>query len=450
MKNLKLFFSKLVVALDRVPFLPEVLTVLFALNTIYWFFPGMMSYDSFVQYNEALGNSPLTDAHSALMGYIWLVLAKVYQSPGVMLVFHQLLYWLAAYVWARCFFTEKWKRSVFILVFGFWPPLYIISLHLWKDVGMLAGFALSSAFTLLYRRQGRVIWAVLAFVFLFYGNAMRLNAILGAVPVAILLAEAFLYRVNVSAKLWKVLGLTAVILVSQMFLISRISRDVKHVTALGTIFVWDIAAISVAENQNLYPSYLERQIPEDQVLESTKKNYGVEANFYLWDTISPYPPPGYENTLNKDFFKLVVSHPWDYLKHRLKVFGLLIGISEKTYYAHNAGIDENTMGVDFTHLSHQSLSKIYGVFDWLGNSIIYRVWFYIILGLILIRKVFKNWRNRSATNDDFMGLMLVLSGWLIVFPLLFLGPAADFRYNIWLIYSTLLAWLVLYKKKKTC
>jgi hypothetical protein len=447
-RNLKTFLINLASGVEKIPFLHEILITLLAINSVYWFFPGLMTYDSFFQYSEVLGITPLSDSHSSLMGYLWRALVSVYQSPGVMLIWGQFVYWIAVYLWSRFLFVNHWKRIVFSVCFGLWPPLYIISLHLWKDVGMMVGFSLSLFFSLTYRKQGGLFRALFAFLFLFYGVAMRLNAISGALPLAILLSEALVYRMGSSKKNLRIVALTLVILATQMAMISAINKTVKRVYALGTIFAWDIGAISIAENQNLYPKYLPRLVPEDQLLSSTIANFNIDGNYFLWDTIKPFPPPELERQFHKDFFNLILSYPMDYLAHRLRVFTKLIGLSDETTSAYYAGIHENELGITFSNVKADSLDRVFEIFNWFVDSLIYRVWFYLLLGIALFIKIWQVWKesNKRLTINVLGSLMLLLSGWLIVLPLFFLAPSADFRYNIWLIYSTLLAWFMLYRR----
>ena len=72
--------------------------------TIVAFFPGYMSSDSILQYEQARASaltnireiSGFTDLHPPSMGIMWRLLDYIYPGPAGMLILHNLLYWCGA------------------------------------------------------------------------------------------------------------------------------------------------------------------------------------------------------------------------------------------------------------------------------------------------------------------------------------------------------------------
>ena len=130
--------------------LPAILSLIIGSSLTFIFFPGLMSYDSVYQYQQAIFIQPVTDAHPAIMVFLWRALLSVYNNSGMLLIFHQIIYWLSITLFAFMVSDRLLVRVLTILGIGLLPPLAIHSIHLWKDVGMMSCFALAiSALTCL-------------------------------------------------------------------------------------------------------------------------------------------------------------------------------------------------------------------------------------------------------------------------------------------------------------
>ncbi|TNH42340.1 MULTISPECIES: hypothetical protein [Photorhabdus] len=63
-----------------------------------------------------------------------------------------------------------------------------------------------------------------------------------------------------------------------------INTGVQRIYGLGTLFVWDMAAISVAENRYLLPPYLPKVTTETPVLADLKEKYTPRVNTPVHET----------------------------------------------------------------------------------------------------------------------------------------------------------------------
>lgn len=82
-------------------------------------------------------------------------------------------------------------------------------------------------------------------------------------------------------------------------------------------------------------------------------------------------------------------------------------------------------------------------FDRASRSFIYRPWPYLILAIAgFVLSVYWLFRNSLSQQRSFI-LILTLSGLMSSLPLFVFTPAADYRYVLWLVCSSLLATIVL-------
>lgn len=418
------------------------LALLLATALTYEFFPGFISYDSLQQFRQTLGLIELRDAHPVILVYLWRWLLKLYDHAGVLLAFHQVLYWSGIGVFV-CLATEKlWLRILLLLAIGLSPPLLILSLHLWKDVDMLGGLAVASAMMLGYIRRPHAGWLAAAALALFFAIAVRINGLIPALP--LLLLMCYLGARRASTSIWKVASVTATaaiafVMVSSMA-VSLISSGAKKVYGLGTLLVWDMVSISLAENENLLPAYLARHT-EGDLLPQLEALNSREANYPSYALVSPFPPKSLEKQLIKDWLTLVAQHPEAYLRHRTHVFSVLLGIGNpEIYYPYHPGIDENEFHLKFENISKTELQAYLDLFDELARSIIYRPWIYLVLALVVAMFCTIRVLRRSGNQAlNLLSISLAISGILSAVSLFVIATAADYRYITWTILAAMLS-----------
>ena len=56
------------------------------------FWPGLMEFDSFDQYAQAIGKEQLNDWHPVILVFVWKLLIFVHDGPQLMLLLQLLLY----------------------------------------------------------------------------------------------------------------------------------------------------------------------------------------------------------------------------------------------------------------------------------------------------------------------------------------------------------------------
>jgi hypothetical protein len=384
------------------------------------------------------------------MAIVWGFLLNIYDSPGAILILHQCIYWSAVCIFAFSIATSVLTRTVIIVILGLWPPLAIHSIHVWKDVGMMSGFALAASTLIADLKRPHLGWLLTSFLALFYAASLRHNAILPAFPLMCLFAYQLARRFSSPHTI--LLSSLVLILVLGLFytFMSVVNKGIKTTPQIGTVFVWDLAAISLKSNELVLPNYIQASVSPPEVMESLRKSFNPNVNVPTFNTVSPYITNVSNATFVRDWLSIVFRHPKDYFYHRLHVFSTLIGINEgPIYYPFHEGIDPNDLGITFSNLSPKYLEAANTAFRRLSKAYIYRPWLYLVLGtgaflmssFYLLARV--RARREASHHAATVVATLSLSGLASVVPLFVFAPAADYRYNIWLIMSVMMILLVL-------
>jgi hypothetical protein len=422
------------------------LALLCASGFSYVFFPGFMSFDSLQQFRQVSGFVELSDAHPVVMVYLWRMLLAIYNHAGILLIFYQLLYWCTIALFSYLVARRLAVQLVLLISIGLCPPLIIMSLHLWKDVGMMCALAISVVALLGYTRYAHFSWLILSVLALFFAVAVRINGFIPALPLIFL--TCYLGAKILRKGRLQTIGLTATGIFS-IYLIFIISMNIVNSNArksygIGTLIVWDIVSISLAENEDLLPKYLHR-IKSDNIISDLSVANSTEANYPSFSVISAYPPESFQRELIKDWFELILLHPGAYLRHRTHVMSVLLGLSNKDiYYPYHPGIDENEFGIRFENINNEDLRRYFNLFDKFSSSFIYRPWIYASLALIVfIVSCVRIFKRRGSSQANLLASMVAFSGLASAGSLLIIATAADYRYISWTILAAIMAAVLL-------
>jgi len=416
------------------------LAAILGVVTTWIFFPGLMSFDSIFQYRQVIGDIPIRNYHPPVMVYTW-KLGHALLGPGSMLVFHQAIYWLAIALIAVCLRPEWQVRWVIVFVLGLLPPLWIHSATVWNDVGVMSAFLLAVACSLLVRKTGSWPVLVLGVAALLYGLLAKRTGLLAAIPLFFLLSDAWFSarlpggRPGISQ--WrKVTAMALGLWLSALgvsFVIGTVG--VEKMTKWPTVALWDLAAVSLAENQVLIPAAVlnHQNEPEAETLARLREAFSPAVNGPLVNVVNLFPEEADLQELFAAWLALPRNYPVSYLGHRVQVFGRLLGIYPyPVHFAFEHRIFPNDHGLQ---LANGDSKPFYFAIKWVGrsvNTLLYKSWFY--LSLLLAVWVFALVRLFRFHSDD--GRVLVylgLSGLMYVAPLFLVAPAADFRYTLWMV-----------------
>ena len=135
--------------------------------TLWLFWPGYMSWDSADQWRQALSGE-FTDIAPPLMGMIWRAIGTLVPGPGGMLLLQTVLWWSCIALAVGMTQQGRLLRAVLLLLLlGFWPALWGVLPHVWKDVWMALAFAgyIAALAVLLPAFGNHGLWAALMVFF---------------------------------------------------------------------------------------------------------------------------------------------------------------------------------------------------------------------------------------------------------------------------------------------
>lgn len=406
-----------------------------AIGTSFLFFPGLMSFDSIFIYRQVIGDMPVNNYHPPVMVYTW-QMGQQLLGTGSMLIFQQVLYWTSITIIAIHAHDRLWARSLFVVIVGLLPPLWIHSATIWNDTGVMVSLLFAIACTLLLKKTGALWVFVIGFLALCYAQAAKQTAIFAAVPLFYILCDAYFNSGQRQGR-WPKTAMLATSLLAGSVLITTLlgSVGVDKYTKWPTIAVWDLAAVSIAEKKLLIPTGLiyDKSASENETLARIEETFSPKVNGTLGDVIIFFPEPEDRSELLEAWLALPLDYPAHYLAHRTRVFSNLLGIgSEDVHMAFEHRIITNDQGLKLVNQDSKTLDT---AIQWLASSthtIIYRAWFYLVLlVLTLVLALY-----RLAQNNSFGTRLLIcmgFSGLLYVSPLLLVAPATDFRYNLWMV-----------------
>jgi hypothetical protein len=411
--------------------------------TLWVFYPGYMSWDSAYQWWQ-VRHGIVDPIFPPLMVGIWRVTDALWPGPGGYFVFQATVYW-AAFAWfAAALRLSAGGRAVVVLALGLWPPVWAVSAHLWKDVGMLSWFVCAVAcacheLQVPSRRQ-----RALALVFLALACAYRFNAISAVLPLALWLgwrdvsAQRGLYASRGAGVAVGLLftGLVAVAGSVPTWLIDKAPTPVWPVIAQ-----WDIAAVSIAENRNLFPP---RWADPTLTVPELRRAFSPATNTSLYEGgkvtlhyATPMSDADYA-TLRSAWFNLPVAHTRPYFAHRLRVAELMFGgdpVARPGYLVLSPAItayaDNPPVLLNASPWHDRIQTRLNG---WIGTPL-FAGWTYLLLALAVVGGACLE-RLRAGSG---LAMAIAGSGLLLALPLVFLAPSTDFRYINWLLAASLMA-----------
>ncbi len=382
------------------------------------FQPGLLSADPLDQLGQGLTGQftnqhpPLLSALLALAfratGSVWpVLLVQLVVIAGAVL----LLVRRAGWTWGACA-----AGALFLAL----PPVWSISIAVWKDVALVCAMLLAIA-ALAYR-QG-----ALALVLLFVAASCRLNAVLAAAPllVPLSLRWAWLERPR-----WRRWAFCAVALALAVAIPKRIER------ALGAQDAWALAWVLADDLAGLYarhPDDFSRSLFADETSPAELRQlYRAESclGVFFGDgsaarPIGLGPLPAQRAALRAEWLQRVREHPVSYLRLRAVRFARLLGFRREVFYPFHWQIDPNHHGLALKRphtLAHRALVSLR---DASANGLFFRHWLWLgLLGAVAVL-AFRRGAQLSA--------WVAVSGLAYAAGYLLVAPAADFRYGFWCI-----------------
>lgn len=406
------------------------------------FYPGYMSYDSAYHYQQ-LESTEWTTFQPVIILLFWKVTNGIVEGPGGLFALFLILYLTALWLLSR-YIEGGWQRKSLLLLLALQPVNIMIFPHIWKDIGLLVFTLLAIAFLVIFfttQRRG-ALWA--SFASLWVAVLFRFEAILYLWPLVFFQVQQYRLAAagNTSASAGKTryqfrdalfVVLFAVIALFSNKALVELSNS-KKVTLWPTIALWDLARVSVRENEQLLPPFTvghnmtvadlaqaTHNWTNTSLFSSTKA--GVNNGLY-----TPYTKAQYRQLL-KQWVLLPVSHPKSYFKHRLRLASDLIRIIESPNKPQDLFWTNKMIQYgDRFPANKTRLNQLTN--DFLTHnkdSFYFKPWFYLLLAVTVLAYLVT---AKPTTQQQRLAGHLIVSAFLSVAVLFFLAPAAEQRYLI--------------------
>jgi len=443
----------------------------FFIFTLFTFYPGYMSHDSYAQYVQ-VKSGDIFNHHPPIIVYLWKVLDKIIEGGGGIFTLFSAVYWIAIILIAYSLGTTLWQKIGIMLFLGFFPPHFIMIAQVMKDAGVLASFLFAVAMILFYLRKPRILWLALAFMMLIFTSCARHNSFLAVIPLLYFISHLFIIHpivaswINTKYLLIAKISMTVILTIFIQLVIYYVNVvNVKSVALWPSLAVWDIAAVSVMSGEMLLPEYTltDKHMDITRVKEifsevtntslcaqnPSKKNREVlcreSFRFRAGDGLKTEVLP----QLFRDWLYIISHNFRFYVKHRIRITEYMLGIKTKAEimpFNTTTLTNEQFKNASFKELgvkviiNDSSLNKnVVNILYKIKDTVFFRAWFFL---MILIIAALYNFRKTTKTLYTKLSTCLAISGVFYVAPLVVLSASLDFRYSILLVTSSLLMLLL--------
>lgn len=405
------------------------------------FFPGYVSFDSAYQWWQARSGE-ISTINGVGIVLLWQAGGLLQDGPAPLLLFNLILFWTGAAWIAQAAGTTHARRLLLPLLLGLAPASWLLA-HIWSDISLLALLLFATGALLQQRERPGYGFALLAGLACALALTQRHNAVFAVAPLLALLARADQATGAARRRRLGAAALAGLLLFGGVQLLAAQLTRV-HYPVLPSLTLWDLAGMSVREQQILLPDYVidaraslddlaSAYVPWSNTPLFASPRAGVRYPFQSW-------PEADLRRLEHDWLLRLAQHPRAYLAHRGELLADLFGTRprqlpmELTYVAGPVPYKDNPpIAVPDTSLRRLALAG----FDALRATAAFAAWPYLLFGLC---GTWRAWRRRDALGAP--ALWLCASAWAYALPYAVLAPAAEFRYLAWsCAISVVLGWL---------
>ena len=421
-----------------------------AVSAVSW--PGFLTFDG-VQALEQARNGITNPGYPPMVSYVWALTDKVVPGQGGMLLLQNLLVFLGVAKFGLAAGAPRWLLAATLLLIAAAPATLGPMLVVWKDVAFGGLLALGAGFAVGYWHRGRRRDLLLALLILLIGAAYRLNSIPALTPLFLLLAWRLLPAIsNLVKRSVAVVGLAVLLSILAFAWVLALSTwrlpDFQRMQTPNGYHGWvaasNLLGISVCSGDPVLPSAFYPQGSGPEILPGIYHPEHVQMSFY-----GPQDRPNLrdaafleidEDALRAIWLDALANHPLCYLQHRLNIATYLLGLNPgPVYYVTDPNVFPNDMGltVEYTLLTTVGT-------QWLSifvDTPLARTWVFIVIALAAL---LWRWRRPDPVAVTTFGSGLAYLGVSIL-----LLPAADLRYQFWVILAMLMTVLATAGTKTT-
>lgn len=424
--------------------------------SVWLFAPGWLSFDSAYQWQQAR-TGQIDALHPPLQTLLWALIEPFWSGPTSQLLLQQVMVWTGLAGIATRLHTHWGLRAVLVTVVGLWPPLLLLSAHIWKDIPMLGAFALAVWMLQLELRHPGWRYRGLALLMLLIACACRHNAISGALPLLLWIgwraladfprfaARAPLTRLRVALPP----ALLASLALQALAQLPNYAPGVKRTEAVWSVVaLWDMAAVSIAEDRLLIPE--DFRLPDTRV-EHLREHFVDFSNTTVFNSgkLMPTLVVDYSDAqidaLRRAWLALPFDHPRPYFAHRLRLAELLLGFDNAALPDHQVLMPGFVAYRDNPPIVQAPNSLREGLLAWTLRHIdgpLFMGWLYLLLALVIGLAALPG-LLRDRPQAALAGAVAA-SALAYALPLALVSGSAEFRYLAWPLQASLLAPALLY------
>jgi len=413
-----------------------------AVSSISW--PGFMTFDSVLALQQA--RQGITQGgYPPMVSYVWWLTDIVVPGQGGMFLLQNLLVFLGVTKFGLAVRAPQWLLALVLFLIAVAPATLGPMLVVWKDIAFGGWLALGAGFTIGYWREGRTRDLVLALVVLSIGAAYRLNSLPALTPLLLLLSWRALTPNVISLVRRALAAVAAAALVSIAMFIWVISLsswrlpDFMQITPPsghhGWVMASDLIGMDLCSNSSVLPSAFYPEGLDRAILPQIYHPEHVQLSFYGWQGDPNLRDAAFDEIdaeeLQRIWTAAVLSHPLCFLGHRANIAVYLLGLNDgQVFYVTDPNVFQNDMGLE---VHHTKLTD-FGV-TWVlthADSPLARVWVFMLAASLAL--AWNCWRRRWEP----VAPALFLSGTAYLAVGVLLLPAADLRYQFWVVLAMLM------------
>ena len=397
----------------------------------YW--PGLMTYDSVRQYDQALSGQ-YDDWHPPVFEWVWSLLLPIHTGPEPILLLQMALYWSGLALLAGWALNQRPGLAIALMVCGLMPLSLALTCSIVKDSLLSASLLSAAGLLACSQTRGGSLFALSGIALLLFAATLRFNAFLAGLPLLV----AFLPTQWRNSR--RRLFVTSVLASVPLLLALPLANSALGAQRSGvelSLLIFDLGGITDHSGVDVFPV-----LPvKDPVLVNHQCYSAVKWDPYAWWGPSPCRI-GFDlirSTLKASgqnpyqlWLTAIAAHPLAYAQHRLAHFNL------NTRFLVNGQVDRP--------ITEQSAPNPWGfqihpnaVQATLDRAVVAQdrtplgwpiCWMAVALGVLVIS---------SRMPSRALIVPLALSSLLYGMGYLVLSVAAEMRYHLWTILASLVA-----------
>jgi len=412
----------------------------------YLYYPGIITYDGNVQWNEILTNK-LSNAHLFLSTYFIYLLSLIYKSPNVVIIYQILL---SSFTITRIFNitrkeeTKFFKEIILSVLISIVPIISIFTITLWKDI-IFSYYLLNIAISLykwkkndyVLKLYDYIITSILLFaVFNYRVNGMIIVPII-FIYMLVIMKKNKQNKKSYIAFLIPFITLNLLLLIPKNYYLSKLEKNNElNIGTINSYMVWT------------FGEYLNDEV---KLSKNDLKVLNNIADVEEWKTVYSGYLINHTNMMNMDkeylinnqdkfrkiFIKTTLKNPISFIKHYVRADSLLLAPYTHGYvysydypnWHQNESSKLSFISTTYNKLINFSVENRYINLIYMPANILYLS----ILLIIILNKLEK-------TKKYYIILIPMLANTISLLPI---NIAQDLRY-VYINYLTLMFIVVLY------